>query len=319
MESSATAGLPQDNSGVPRQHSLAQNTEAMSSMSNGRPTGSTDDRQAQWQPPGSLLRPPEASDLPAASQKQQGGELQAMRPETQLTKQDVAPKANGSLHTKGEHELEHKQQVSQAAAAAAATLPHQVPTLPAPPSSSVPTPAMTPKRLHAGAPPVCEQAGEPAQTSSLPSGAYMVPYPTGTLSASPQTSPLHVPAMQPPSVAQQPSQPPQQPPQQLQHQQTQQQLQHQQIQQQQQLMQQRQYHQMLLQRQAQLQQASLQRPQTQQGTAAAAAGRPPLQHPFTLHQPQPTRSSAPPVMQPRVAQPVWPVPLPRAATGKCLH
>ena len=175
--------------------------------------------------------------------------------------------------------------------------------------------------------PVASTSSQPSQTSAqnstLPSGALMLPYSAGTLS-SPQSSPVHTPAAL--STAQAPNQTQQQPQQQPQQQQApqrqqslqqQQQLQQQQIRQQQALMQQQRYQYAL--HQAQLQQAALQRPQAEQ-LQQGMPTRPLMHNPLLLPNQQQQQLRLPTaVMQPRAAQPVWPVPLPRTASGQAQH
>ena len=345
MESSATASPSQDRLAPATHQPVSQSTEPASSLSNGRPSGGTENAQPQHQHPISLQCHPEQSHLPVGLQKQQGAdkqlppaETQPQKAETQLQKAETqpaqrgsSPKTNGSLGTHDKQEGHQSSQQTEAQTCASADAPasdmhsQQGPPASAPSSSRVTPPHLrhsTPeKQLATDTPPAAAVSSQPAQgsakASSLPSGAYMIPLTAATLSASPQTSPVAVPLLQPTS-AQQPgqAQQPQQQSQQLQHPQSHQQhqlLQQQHIQQQQQLMQQRRY-QMLLHQQAQLQQASLQRSQAQ----PSSLGRPPLQQSFLSLQPQQVRPSAP-VAPPRSAQPVWPVPPPRPASGKCNH
>ena len=347
MESSAAACVLQGNHAPLNQQPVAQNMEAVSSFSTGGSSENTDDSQMQKpsrQPPGALQRPTEAQEQPAANpdiQKLVGdsrqSDKQPHRSQTPAEMPASPPKTNGTLHPHGKQE-NHKLHLSEPAAAPTPDLPLPGLSTSTHPLSSVAMPALhhsIPERQPSAAPPVStssQQAVETTQTSSLPSGAYMIPYTATTLSASPQTSPVQAPPMQAlsgtqPGMSQQPQQlpqqlPHQQPQQQLPHQQPQQQLPHQQpqqqlqqqLQQQQQLVQQRRY-QMLLQQQAQLHQLNMQRPQAPHATL----GRPPLQLPYTLQQQQQQQHSrlSTPVMQPRATQPVWPVPLPRSASGKC--
>jgi len=355
MESSATASPSQDGRAPATHQPVAQSTEAASSLSNGRPSGGTDDAQPQHQHPTSLQCHPEQSHLPVGLQKQQGAdkqlqpaETQPQKAETQLQKAETqpaqrgsSPKTNGSLVTHGKQEDHQSSQQNEAQPCAPPDAPasdmqcQQGPSTSAPSTSRTTPPHLhqstqsTPeKQLATDTTPAAAISSQPAQgsakASSLPSDAYMIPLTAATLSASPQTSPVAVPLLQPISGTQQPGQAQQPQPQQqqqqqsqqLQHPQSQQQhqlLQQQQIQQQQQLMQQRRY-QMLMHQQAQLQQASLQRSQAQ----PSLLGRPPLQQPFLSLQPQQARPSTP-VAPLRSAQPVWPVPAPRPASGKCHH
>ncbi|DBB16312.1 TPA: hypothetical protein ACH3X3_014620 [Trebouxia sp. C0006] len=348
MESSATASPSQDRHAPATHQPAAQSTEAASSLSNGRPSGGTNGAQPQHQHPTSLHHP-EQSDLPVGLQKQQGAdkqlqlaeaqpqkaETQLQKAETQPAQRESSPKTNGSLgtHDKQEGHQSSQQTEAQPCAppdASASDMPcQQGPSTSAPSTSRITPPHLrqsTPeKQLATDTTPAAAISRQPAQgsakASSLPSGAYMIPLTAATLSASPQTSPVAVPLLQPVSGTQQPQQPQpqqqqQQQSQQLQHPQSQQQhqlLQQQQIQQQQQLMQQRRY-QMLIHQQAQLQQASLQRSQAQ----PSSLGRPPLQQSFLSLQPQQARPSTP-VAPLRSAQPVWPVPAPRPASGKRHH
>ncbi|DBA81783.1 TPA: hypothetical protein ACH3X1_007513 [Trebouxia sp. C0004] len=335
MENSATACPSQGRHSPARHQPVAQSTEAASSLSNGRPSGGADNAQPQHQHLTTLQRHPEQSDPPVGLQKQQGAskqlqpaEPQLLKAETQPAQRGSSPKANGSMGTHDKQEGRQSSQQTQPQscappdAAASDMQCQQGPPTSAPSSSRITPPHLrqsTPeKQIATETTPAAATSSQPAhgsaKASSLPSGAYMIPLTAATLSASPQTSPVAVPLLQPVS-AQQPGQAQQPQPQQQQQQQSQQLqypqsqqphqlLQQQQIQQQQQLMQQRRY-QMLLH-----QQASLQRSQAQ----PSSLGRPPLQHSFMSLQPQQPRPSTP-VVPLRSTQPVWPVPAPRPASG----
>ena len=326
MESSATASHDPH-----RPHHTEQlqrlSTEAMSPFSNSKAQNNAHADQLCHSE--SLLHKPDAPDLsvvaPADSEHHSTGNRRSATPTPGPA---VSPSANGSVCTHGQDDLlhtQHLQQASQAEASASEAAPLN-------PQSRAAAPPSTPQAATTDKPIAsmsmvstsAQSAAKPTQTSSLPSGAYRISYPAATLSASPQSSPIHVPPMQAaPDLQQASSQqtipnqrqpPPQQLP--LQSQRKPQQPQ-------QQMLQQQRYHmflqaQALQQQQQQAQkQASFQNQQQQQPQQQAQMGKPPLQQPFGL-QGQSGRHASLPALQPRVAQPVWPVPVPRATSGKSL-
>ncbi|KAL3142668.1 hypothetical protein ABBQ38_002974 [Trebouxia sp. C0009 RCD-2024] len=295
MESSATASHD-----LNHHHAQPQrlSTEALSPFSKGKAQHSTDAHDE----PSSLRAgaPTGAMVAPGPEQHSRG----TRRSATPSAEPASSPRANGNSCTVGQH---HTQQACQAEASAAEQPPaapsHQPCRAATPPAHSQ---ARSTDRAAASVPIASMRAlsaANTAQASNLPSGAYMIPYPAATLSASPQSSPIHVPPMhaasnpqqastqQPPPNQRQPavqqahqqSHPPQQQAQQHHHRQQQQLLQQQLLHQQryQLMMQAQAVQQQQMQKQASLQSQQQQQQQQQQ----ALMGKPPLQQSFGVQAP----------------------------------
>lgn len=343
MESSATASHDPH-----RPHHTEQpqrlSTEALSPFSQGKAQNSMGADHPRHNEP--LLHRSDALTRPVSAPSHiEHHSMGNRRSATPSEAPALSPTANGNVGTNGPHHLQQALPQAEAVASEAApsTHPCRAGTPPQPPQpASMDKPLASMSTVSTSA----QSAANPTQASSLPSGAYMIPYPAASLPASPQASPLHVhpmqaasrhqPATSQPTAQHQPL-PQQLPPQsqqlppqsQQQHQQQQQHEQHQQLlhqqqqqqhQQQQQLLQQQRYH-MFLQAQALQQQQAAQKQasfQSQQQQQQGQMGKPPLQQPLGLQGPQQGqqgRQATLLAVQPRKAHPVWPVPLPRPTSG----